>query len=71
MPEMERRYSTNRKLQTLAIAHKAWLVLIGAKENQDEWVNFLTEHETREDVGCAAHAGCKDGYGRPAREMIP
>jgi hypothetical protein len=69
--EMESRYSTNRKLQTLAIAHKAWLVLIGAKENQEEWVNFLTEHETREDVTCAAHAGCKDGYGRPAREINP
>jgi hypothetical protein len=67
--EMESRYSTNRKLQTLAIAHKAWLVLIGATENREEWVNFLTEHETREDVGCAAHAGCKDGYGRPAREI--
>jgi hypothetical protein len=58
--EMESRYSTNRDLQTLAIAHKAWLVLIGATENQEEWVNFLTQHETREDVRCAAHVGCKE-----------
>jgi hypothetical protein len=68
--EMEGRYSTNRKLQTVAIAHKAWLMLIGATENQEEWVNFLTEHETTEDVSCAAHVGCKDG-GWPARVINP
>jgi hypothetical protein len=69
--EMESRYSTNRKLQTFAIIHNAWLALIGATENQEEWVNFLKQHETRDDVTCAAHIGCKDGYGRPAREINP
>lgn len=69
--EMESRYSTNRKLQTQAIAHKAWLKLIGATESQEEWVNFLTEYETREEVRCPAHVGCKDGFGKPAREIIP
>jgi hypothetical protein len=69
--EMESRYSTNRKLQTLAIAHKAWLALIGASQNQEEWVDFLTEHETKPDMSCAAHVGCKDGHGRPAREINP
>jgi uncharacterized protein YcgI (DUF1989 family) len=69
--EMESRYSTNRKLQTLAILHKAWLSLIGTTQSREEWVSFLTEHETRLDLSCAAHAGCKDGHGRPAREIDP
>ena len=65
--EMESRYSTNRKLQTMAIANKAWLALIGATQGNEEWVNFLTEHETEPDTSCAAHVGCKDGHGRPTR----
>jgi len=68
--EMESRYSTNRTLQTRAIAHRVWLVLIGATESQEEWVKVLTEHETRQDVSCPAHVGCKDG-GWPARLINP
>jgi hypothetical protein len=43
--ELEGRYSTNRKLQTLAIEHKVWLTLVGSTESQEQWVKFLVAHE--------------------------
>lgn len=44
--QMEKRYSDNRRLQTLRLVRKTWLALTGTTETPDDWFKFLEAHTT-------------------------